>query len=141
MSQSLLDGSLKIRQAEVHFSELQPRFTEAARLPDNLQHQLAALSREYLNTINAGLDANTQILFSLGLDSANQARASSQSYSPDGDMDQVVRHYQELCKELIISGPGASRPAAVIADELQAASARVRLLVTQQFATVPSTHD
>ena len=41
LSHSLLDGGLKIRQAELHFSELQPRFKGADQFPADLQNQLA----------------------------------------------------------------------------------------------------
>ena len=65
ISQSLLDESLKIQQAEVHLSELQQRFREANQLPADQQNQLTDLSRNYINTIQAALDGNRSGPFSL----------------------------------------------------------------------------
>jgi hypothetical protein len=137
ISHSLGNG-LRIQQAGVHLSELRPRLERANQLSIDLQNQLALLSRDYANTIEAGLDANEQVLLSLGLDRANQAFAS---LSPDGDLDQQVRHYQQLCLELISSGTGQSRPAVAISEELLNAGVRVRLHAAQMYAAVPKAHD
>jgi hypothetical protein len=140
ISHSLLDGGLKIQRAEVHFSELQPRFQRASQLSIDSQNQLAAISRIYLHTMESGLDANQEILLSLGLDSPSQV-PSAAADSADGDMDQQVRHYQELCRELIANGTEHSRPAAAIAGELTHAGARIRVQLAQMSATVPTAHD
>lgn len=136
VSHNLLDGGLKISQAEVHFSELQPRFKEANQLPPVLQDQLASLSHTYLGTIEAGLDANQRILHSLGFDNANQATASPESTDSDDDIDEQIRRYRQLCLELIINGTGQSRPAATIAEELIDTSERIRLDLASMSATV-----
>jgi DNA-directed RNA polymerase specialized sigma24 family protein len=139
ISHSLLDGGLKIQQAAVHLSELQPRIKGANQLPADMQNQLAGLSRTYVNTIEAGLDANKRILVSLGLDHTSQP--AGESSAPEGDLDQQVRRYQELSQELITSATGQSRPAEAIAGELANTSTRIRLHLAQQPATIPSADD
>jgi hypothetical protein len=137
ISHSLLDGGLKIQQAQVHFTELQPRFNAANQLPPGLQGQLAALSRTYLDAVGAGLDANDHILHSLSLSSASDAAALPESISSDEHMDEQISRYQQLCRELIRGGSGQSRPATTIADELMDAGAQIRRHLAQTSATIP----
>ena len=141
IAHTLLDGGLKIQQAEAHFSELQLRFKEADRLPLELQSQLAGLSRTYLETIETGLDSNDHILHSLGLDNSNESAASAESSSPDGDIADQIDHYQNLCRELMAGGAEQPRPAAAIAGELMSTGARIRLRLAQVSATIPKPHD
>jgi len=141
ISHSLLDGGLRMQQADVHFSELQPHFKGANQLPTELQSQLTVLSRTYLDTIENGLDANNRILRSLGLGNDSQTAALPESSSPDEDMAVQIRHYQELCQELIANGTAQSRPATVIANELMNVSARIRLHLAQMSAAISKAQD
>ena len=141
ISQGLLDGGLRIQQAEVHFSELQPRFQGAGQLPVNLQDQLATLSLTYIKTIEFGLDANGQTLQSLGLDGPDTAVIPSESNASEENLDQLIRKYQGLCQELIAGGTGQSRSASEIAADLTAASARIRLNLAHLSATVPKANE
>jgi hypothetical protein len=145
ISRSLLDGGLRIQQAEVHFSELQRPFQGVDQLSVNLQDQLADLSLTYLKTIEAGLDANRKILQSVGLDDSNATatppESSAPEESPNQSLDQLIRKYQELCQELIAGGVGQSRSASAIATELTTANARIRLHLAQLSATVPRAHE
>jgi DNA-directed RNA polymerase specialized sigma24 family protein len=145
ISQSLLDGGLRIQQAEVHFYELQPRFQGVDQLSVNLQGQLADLSLTYLRTIETGLDANNKTLQSLGLDDSNATATPPESSAPgesaNQSLDQPIRRYQELCQEVIAGGTGQSRSAPAIATELTTASARIRLSLRQLSATVPRAHE
>ena len=125
ISHNLLNGALRIQQAEVHFSELQPRFHTAYQLSTNLRAQLAALSRSYLEVVSAGLDANEKILRSVGLADGTDADISFQSASSAEDMDAEIQRYQQLCRELISGGAEQTRSAAAIAHELM--NTRVRL--------------
>lgn len=136
ISHSLLDGSLKISQAEVHFSELQPRLKGINKLPGDLQSQLTTLSHAYLGIIDAGLDANKRTLQSLGLDSTNRTIAIPESGDPERDIDEQIRHYRELCLELISSGTPQSRSATTITEELTNTSERIRLHLARMTATV-----
>jgi hypothetical protein len=135
ISHNLLDGSLRIGQAEVHFSELQPRLKEADQLPTGLQDRLAALSHAYLDTIQNGLETNRHSLQSLGFDRENQAIAIPGG--SDGEIDKEIRHYQQLCLELISNGSAQSRPGQKVAQELIDASERIRLHLIRMSATVP----
>jgi hypothetical protein len=141
ISHNLLDGGLKIQQAAVHFSELQPRFDGANHLPANLQNQLTSLSRTYLDTVDAGLNANEQILHSLGLDSASNSAGLPESISSGEDMAEVIHRYQQFCRELISSKGDESRSAAAIADELMNSSARIRLCLAHMSASIPRAHN
>lgn len=141
VSQSLLDGSLKIQQAEAHFSELQPRFSGANQLPSDLQKQLATLAHTYLGTVEAGLQSNLHVLLSLGLDDASPSAVLPESSSPEGDVEQQIRHYQELCRELITGGGRQPRSAAAITNDLIKTSARIRLHLTQMSASIPQTEN
>lgn len=136
VSRSLLDGSLRIHQAEIHFSELQPRFSSAAQLPAGLQSQLEELSRSYLQAIEAGLNANSDLLQSIGLDGAQGAGVETGSASTE-DIDEEIRLYQRLCRELIAIGPEPSRSAKAIADELAESSRRIHRLAATISAIVP----
>ena len=138
ISQNLLDGALKVQQGQVHFSELQPRFDEADRLPVDMQGKLAELSRNYLTTIIAGLDSNSRALRSLDFEDAGPPPAESVLTD---DLSQQIHRYQELCEELITSGTGRTRPAAEIARGLMSESERIRLRVIQLSAAVPPAHD
>jgi hypothetical protein len=134
ISQDLLDQSLRIQQAEVHLSALQKRFKEASQLPRNQQSQLAELSRNYFNAIQAGLDANQRTLLSIGLESPEQA--PSESGTAGDDVDRLVRRYQELCQQLITGAPGESMSAAVIAEELRNSGASIRSGAAQLHISV-----
>jgi hypothetical protein len=131
ISQSLLDESLKIQQAEVHLSELQRRFKEVDQLSRDQQKQLAELSRNYINTIQTALDGNKQALLTIGLDGMEQAASLSDAVSGASNLDQQVRDYQELCQQLITNGAGESRSAVVIAGQLSTSSALIRSSATQ----------
>jgi RNA polymerase sigma factor (sigma-70 family) len=141
ISHNLLDGGLRISQAEIHLSELQPRFKEVNQLPIGQQRQLATLSLTYLGTIETGLDANKHILQSLGFDNTGQTTAITESTDPaggpHGDIDEQIRRYRQLCLELIINGTGQSRSAAAIAEELINTSERIRLRLATISATIP----
>jgi RNA polymerase sigma factor (sigma-70 family) len=137
ISHGLLDGGLKIQQAEVHFSELQPRFNTSDRLPANLRAQLALLLHSYLDAIRAGLDANEQILQSLDFDDATSGDTPPESISSGEEMEEEIHRYQQLCRELISGGNGQSRPAAAIVNELTRASARIRACLDKMSAAVP----
>jgi DNA-directed RNA polymerase specialized sigma24 family protein len=141
ISQSLLDESLRIQQAEVHLSELQRRFKEVDQLPADQQNQLTELSRNYINTIQAALDRNKDTLLAIGLDGAEQAVASSDASSVDGDLDQQVRRYQELCQQLITNGMGDPASAVIIAGELGISSALIRSSATQINASISTAHN
>jgi RNA polymerase sigma factor (sigma-70 family) len=137
LSHSLLDGSLKMRQAEVDFAELQPHFQAADHLTPDLTSKLAALSLDYFHTIETGLDANQRVLISLGLVNPNQGPAEAGSSRED--LEQQVRQYQALCQELIADGTG--RPATAIASELMNASRRIRLHITELSSSMPKAHN
>ena len=140
ISQKLLDGSLKIQQANAHLSELQPRFANANQLPDDLQNQLTALSQRYLDAIEAGLETNQRELVSLGFVDGNP----SPGLDPDsnvGDLDAEIGHYQDLCRELITNPTNQPHSAAVIANELLASGDRIRRCLTQRAATLPWVHN
>jgi DNA-directed RNA polymerase specialized sigma24 family protein len=141
LSQSLLDGGLRIHQAEVHFSELQPRVNTAGHLPADLLSRATDLSRTYLNTIEAGLQANDRTLLSLGLEAASQASPLTESTPAEGDLEEQVRHYLEVCLELIGNGTAQSRPAAGIAEDLIHQSTRIRLHLADIRATIPPNPD
>jgi DNA-directed RNA polymerase specialized sigma24 family protein len=138
ISQSLLDESLRIQQAEVHLSELQKRFKEANQLPPDQHNQLTELSRNYISTIQSGLDANKRILLSLGLDTAEQAIPPSSSATEA--LDQQVRRYQELCQQLITNGTGEPASAVIIAGELRNSGALIRSSADQIHASVSTAH-
>ncbi len=131
ISQGLLDGCLRIQQAQSHLSELQQRFKGDNQLPDELRNQFTGLSQSYINSIRAGLDADQHTLMSLGFDNGNQTQSSFELSPADEHLDQEVRHYQELCQELIASGPGQSRPAPAIANDLIKSGALIRSRVAQ----------
>jgi hypothetical protein len=141
ISQSLLDESLRIQQAEVHLSELQRRFKEANQLPADQQNQLTELSRNYINTIQAALDGNKRTLLAIGLHGAEQVVASSDASSVDGDLDEQVRRYQELCQQLITNGTGEPASAVIIAGELGTSSALIRSSATQINASISTAHN
>jgi DNA-directed RNA polymerase specialized sigma24 family protein len=131
LSQSLLDGGLKMNQAEARLSELEPRFKEAHQLPIELQNQLATLSRAYLESIKGGLDADQRTLQALHFRHGETPLVSD---AQGGGLDQDVRRYQQLCLELIGNGTNDSRPATTIADELTETSDRIRLQLTRLSA-------
>ncbi|GGG99467.1 RNA polymerase sigma factor [Silvibacterium dinghuense] len=137
VSQDLLSGCLRVQQAQTHLSELQQRFKEDNQLPADRQQQLTALSQNYVTAIQSGLDMDKRALLSLGLIDSSQTISSPTSGVPDKDFSQQVRHYQELCQELITGGPGQSRPAAVIANEIMTSGAAIRTRITQ-IPTFPS---
>jgi DNA-directed RNA polymerase specialized sigma24 family protein len=141
ISQSLLDESLRIQQAEVHLSELQRRFKEANQLPADQQNQLTDLSRNYINTIQAALDGNKHTLLAIGLDGVEPTASSSDSNSHGGDLEQQVRRYQELCQQLITNGTGEPASAVVIAGELGTSSALIRSSATQIHASTSTAHN
>jgi len=141
ISQSLLDESLRIQQAEVHHSELQLRFKEPNQLPADQQNRLAELSRNYINAVQAALDQNKRTLFAIGLDGAEQAASSFDASSSAGDFDQQVRRYQELCQQLITNGTGESASAVTIAGRLGNSSALIRSSATQIHASVSAAHN
>jgi hypothetical protein len=140
--QSLLDQSLRIQHAEAHLSELRRRFKEANQLPADQQNRLAGLSKNYLNAIQTGLDANKRTLLSIGLDGAGRALSTSessdsrQSSPPGEDIDRQVRRYQELCQSLITSEAGETKAAADIAGELGDLDLRIRTAAAQIDASV-----
>lgn len=140
ISHELLDGSLRINQAGVHLSELEPRFNEADQLPTDMQNQLITLSHNYIATIETGLNENKRTLLSLGFDSANQPTKSEVSES-DRDIAEEIRHYRQLYLELILNGTGQPRPATEIAKELMDADERIRLHLARISATVPGKHN
>jgi DNA-directed RNA polymerase specialized sigma24 family protein len=141
ISQSLLDESLRIQQAEVHLSELQQRFKEANQLPADQQNQLTELSRNYINAIQAALDGNKDTLLAIGLDGAEQATSSPDSGSPGGDLDHQVRRYQELCQQLITNGTGDPASAVIIAGKLGNSGALIRSSANQIHASVSTAHN
>jgi DNA-directed RNA polymerase specialized sigma24 family protein len=141
ISQSLLDESLRIQQAEVHLSELQLRFKEANQLPADRQNQLTELSRNYINAIQAALDENKRILLAIGLGDAEQIASSSDASFAGGDLDQQVRRYQELCQQLITNGTGESASAVTIAGNIRTSSALIRSSATQIHASVSTAHN
>jgi DNA-directed RNA polymerase specialized sigma24 family protein len=141
ISQSFLDESLRIQQAEVHLSELQQRFKEVNQLPADQQNQLTALSRNYINTIRAALEGNKNTLLAVGLDGAEPAASSSDANSPGGNLEQQVRHYQELCQQLITNGMGKPASAEVIAGELGTSSALIRSSATQMHPPISTAHN
>jgi hypothetical protein len=141
VSQSLLDESLKIQQAEVHFSELQHRFMEANQLPPDQRDQLLKLSRNYINAIQAALDGNKHTLLAIGLDGADQAVPSSESSSAGGNLEQQVRRYQELCQQLIANGSGEPASAEIIAGKLRNSSALIHSSANQVHVSVSTAHN
>jgi DNA-directed RNA polymerase specialized sigma24 family protein len=136
ITQSLLDQSFRMKQAEVHLSELHQRYKEANQLPIDQQNQLIELSRNYLNQIQAGLDANKRTFLSIGLDGTEQAPSSLASNSPVEDISYQVRRYQEYCQQLITSGAGTPISAVVVADELRTSSLLIRSRVAQVQASL-----
>jgi DNA-directed RNA polymerase specialized sigma24 family protein len=141
ISQSLLDESLRIQQAEVHLSELQLRFKEANQLPADQQNQLTELSRHYINAIQAALDGNKHTLLAIGLDGAEQAASSPDSSSAGGDLDQQVRRYQELCQQLISNGTGDPASAVIIAGKLGNSGALIRSSADQIHTSASTAHN
>jgi DNA-directed RNA polymerase specialized sigma24 family protein len=140
ISQSMLDNCLKVQQARGHLSELQYRFREANQLPGDLQNQLTQLSQSYVSAIQAGLDADKRTLLSLGFDTTVQPVPPS-SGPVDDDLDQQVRHYQNLCQELIASGAGQSRSAQAIANDLITVGAQIRTHVPPKPASASTAHN
>lgn len=134
-SQQLLDGSLRIQQAETHLVELRQRFANPSQLPANLQRQLVALSQNYVAAIQAGLDANQRALASLGLIGTE---SSGPSAVPIADLSDEVRQYQQLCQELIASGTGQPRPASAIASDLVESDALIREQIAQNQVSPPA---
>jgi DNA-directed RNA polymerase specialized sigma24 family protein len=141
ISQSLLDESLRIQQAEVHLSELQQRFNGANQLPADQQNQLTELSRNYINAIQAALDGNKHTLIAIGLDGAEQSESLPDSTSAGGDLDQQVRRYQELCQQLITNGTGQPASAVIIAGKLGNSGALIRSSANQLHALVSTAHN
>ncbi len=140
ISHNLLDGSLKVSRAEVHLTELQPRFAEANRLPMEQRTQLASLARNYAGTILAGVDANEQILRSLGFLAANQTANQAAAVEPGEagqEIHEQIRQYRQLCMDLISNGTGQSRPAPEIAEELIRSGERIRARIASLSPTVP----
>jgi hypothetical protein len=140
ISQGLLDQSLKMQHAEVHLSELRLRFREANQLPTDQQSRLAALSRNYINAIEDGLEANKQTLHAIGLDGMGQASSSPDSSPPDGDLDRQVRRYQEFCQALVTSEGGETTSAIAIAGELGQLDLRIRAGAAQIDAFISTAH-
>jgi DNA-directed RNA polymerase specialized sigma24 family protein len=141
ISQSLLDESLRIQQAEVHLSELQQRFKKANQLPADQQNQLMELSRDYINAIQNALDGNKHTLLAIGLDGAEQAASSADSSSGGGALDQQVRRYQELCQQLISNGTGEPASAVIIAGKLRNSGALIRSSADQIHTSVSTSHN
>jgi DNA-directed RNA polymerase specialized sigma24 family protein len=141
ISQSLLDNCLKVQQARGHLSELQYRFKGVNQLPDDLQNQLTKLSQSYVSAIQSGLDADNRTLLSLGFDTATQPAQPSSSGQIDEDLDQQVRHYQNLCQELIASGTGQPRSAQAIANDLITVGTQIRTLVPHTPASASTAHN
>jgi hypothetical protein len=141
ISQSLLDESLRIQQAEVHLSELQQRFKEANQLPVDKQNQLSELSRSYINAIQAALDGNKHTLLAIGLEGAEPAASSPDANSLGGELEQQVRHYQELCQQLIANGTGKPASAVIIAGDLGTSAALIRSSAIQIYASVSTAHN
>ena len=141
ISQSLLDESLRIQQAEVHLSELQQGFKEANQLPVDQQNQLTELSRNYINTIQAALDRNKRTLLAIGLDGVEQTAALPDADLADGNLAQQVRRYQELSQQLITNGTGVSSSAVTIAAELGTSSALIRSSANHIHASVSTAHN
>jgi hypothetical protein len=141
VSHNLLDGGLEISQAETHLAELRPRLTEADQLSPDLQTKLSLLSRTYIEKMESGLDGNKRVLISLGFDSGDQITAIPESNDLDGDLDEQVRRYRQLCLELISDGTGQSRPAVAIAVELANTSVRIRQQLAKISTTLPRDHN
>ncbi len=139
-SQDLLSGCLRVQQAQTHLSELQRRFREDNQLPDDRRQQLTALSRNYANTIQAGLDLDRRTLLSLGFDAGDQSLPFGPG-SPDDNLGEMVLRYQELCQELIASEPGQARSASVIAKELMASGALIRARINRTQTPPSVTHN
>jgi DNA-directed RNA polymerase specialized sigma24 family protein len=118
ISRNLLDQALRIQQAQMHLTELQPRFAEANQLPAEQQEALATLSKNYSNAIRNALEANRQTLLSIGLDAAEQVTSPSSSGTDGIAIDLRARNYQDLCQQLITSGTSEPKPASMIAGEL-----------------------
>jgi len=141
ISQSLLDNCLKVQQAQGHLAELKYRFKGANLLPNDLQSQLTKLSQSYVSAIQAGLDADKRTLVSLGFDPAAQLAPPSSSGQTDEDLDQQVRHYQNLCQELIANGTGQPRSAQSIANDLITVGAQIRMYVPPKPVSVSTVHN
>jgi hypothetical protein len=138
ISHQLLDGSLQISQAEGNLSDLQPRLQASRKLPTDLQSRLATLSRAYIGTMEAGLDTNSRLLRSFGFAQVTPAGARQGAAGASGGLAEQVRHYRQLCMELIGNGNGQSRPAAGIAEELIETSERIRLRLGSISAAAPA---
>ena len=136
ISESLLDESLKIRQAEVHLAELQQSFTQASRLPPDQQNRLQVLAGRYLDALQAGLDANQRTLGSIGLDDAEQPSSGLPSDSLTKELDAQVERYQKLCQQLIGSGNVDTKSAVVIAGDLKASNSLIRVGVSRIYTSV-----
>jgi len=141
ISQSLLDNCLKVQQAQGHLVELHYRFKRASQLPEDLQSQLTKLSQSYVSAIQIGLDADERTLLSLGFDTAAQPAPPSPSGETDEDLDQQVRHYQNLCQELIASGASQPRSAQAIANDLITVGAQIRMRVPPTPASASAAHN
>jgi DNA-directed RNA polymerase specialized sigma24 family protein len=141
ISQSLLDESLRIQQAEVHLSELQQRFKEANQLPADQQNQLTELSRNYINAIQTALNRNRHTLLAIGLDGEEQTASSPDFTSAGGNLEQQVHLYQELCQQLITNGTGDPTSAVIIAGKLGNSSALIRSSANQIQASVSAAHN
>jgi DNA-directed RNA polymerase specialized sigma24 family protein len=141
ITQGLLDQSFRMKQAEVHLTELHRRFKEANQLPIDQQNQLTELSRNYLNQIQAGLDANRRTFLSIGLDGTEEVPSSLASNSPVEDISHQVRRYQEFCQQLITSGTGTPISAVVVADKLRTSSLLIRSRVAQMQASLSTANN
>jgi DNA-directed RNA polymerase specialized sigma24 family protein len=132
--QSLLEESLRIQHAENHLSALRQSFGGANHLPADQQGRLAGLSKNYINALRAGLDANQRTLLSIGL--GKTGHSTPDSNLPGDDIDSQVRRYHELCQRLITSEAGETTSAAEIAGELGDLDLRIRTTAAQIEASV-----
>ncbi len=135
VSDNLLEGSLRIIQAGIHFSEVQSRYKGTNQLPADVQIQLVELSHNYTGSITAGIYANKQILLSLGFVVPASTPMTSGVNDSDRDVDELLRRYRQLCLEIVSGQTGQARPAPVIAGEILEVGERIRLYFANTLVT------
>jgi RNA polymerase sigma factor (sigma-70 family) len=141
ISQSLLEQSIRTQQAGIHLSALRQRFRAANQLPPDQRNQLMELSRNYVNALEAGLEANQHTLSSIGLVDTQMLLATTESGLSGEDIDLQVRHHQELCQQLVSSESGEAQSAAELADKLIHSGALIRATAVQIHTSVSTAHN
>lgn len=140
ISQSLLNGSLRIQQANFHLSELRKRFKQPKQLPADQQNLLTLLSRQHIDAIQAALDENEHTLLAIDLGSLEQAESFPHASSAPEVLEQRVSRYQELCQQLILGGAAESGSADNIAAELGSVDALIRSGLKEIQVAAPTLH-